>query len=424
MRHPAAAVGVGALAVASGAAVVQGVAHRREAARGYDLPAVPGVRDPEFARLTEALTGAPVTDGNTFTLLRNGRIFSAMLGAIRSAQRTVDFATYVYWTGDIAEEFVVAIEDRARAGVEVNVLLDAVGAARMDRRLVARMRRAGATVVYFRPPRWNTVRKLDHRTHRKILVVDGRVGFTGGVGIAEEWTGDCQDERHWRDTHVRVEGPAVRGLYAGFQENWSEATRTILAGDHLPALEPQAGGHRAQVTRSSASHGTTDAEELVYLVINAARHRLWLASAYFAPRAAFVDALVAAAGRGVDVRLLVNGSRTDKETVRQAGRRSYARMLADGVRIFEYQRTMLHAKIFTVDGAWASVGSINLDNRSFELNDELTLSVFGPEFAGQLDEQFVADVADSTEVTAEGWRRRPLTSRLTELAVGAVRQEL
>ncbi len=419
------AVAAGATVAGIGSTVLRARRHRKIAALGYAVPEIPDVRDPALERLVEALTGSPVTGGNSVTVLRNGcRIFPAMLQAIRSAEHSVDFATYVYWTGSIAEEFVVALVERARAGVEINVLLDAVGAAKMDRALVAALEDAGVTVAWFRPPRWYTTHKLNNRTHRKILVVDGRVGFTGGVGIAEEWTGDCEDPDHWRDTHLRVDGPAVRGLYAGFQENWVEATRAILVGEHLPELPAGRGGVRAHVTRSSASHGSTEAEELFYVAISAARERLWLTSAYFAPRAAFVEALIDAAQRGVDVQVLVNGSKGDKEVVRQAGRRSYTRLLEGGVRVHEYERTMLHAKIMTVDRSWATVGSINMDNRSIALNDELNISIFDDDVTRVLDDHFEQDLADSDEIDLGRWRRRAPLARLKERSSGAARQQL
>src|SRR3712207_6336739 len=214
------------------------------------------------------------------TLFRSCEIFPAMLEAIRSAERTINFATYVYWTGSIAPEFAGALAERAEAGVEVNVLLDAVGAARMDHSLAERLERAGARVAWFRPVRWWTLHKLNNRSHRKILVVDGRVGFTGGAGIAEEGTGDCEDPDHWRDTHVRAEGPAVRDLLGGFLGNWAEAPGTILTGrGHLPVLEPYEDGAPAQVTLSSAEKGSTDAEHLFDAAIACARERLWVTRA-------------------------------------------------------------------------------------------------------------------------------------------------
>lgn len=398
---------------------------RHEATTGFTLDDPPAVGDPAFGRLVESLTSAPVRHGNRVEVLRNGcRFFPAMLEAIRAAERTIDFSTYVYWTGEIAEEFAAALSERARAGVDVNILLDAIGAAQMDRALVTEMEEAGATVVWFRPPHWHDLNKLDNRTHRKILVVDGRVGFTGGAGVAEEWTGDCEDPDHWRDTHVRVEGPVVRDLVGGFQDNWSEATGTILTGDHLPHLEPHPDGVPAQVTRSAAGHGATDAEELFHAAIASARDRLWITSAYFAPRGAFVDDLIAAAARGVDVRVLVNGPNGDKEVVRQTGRRSYERLLGGGVRIFEYQPTMLHAKIVTVDGVWSTTGSINLDNRSFTLNDELNLSLTDATVAAAFDADFERDLEDSRELDASRWSGRSMPQRFRETVAATLRPKL
>ncbi len=404
----------------------EAVQYRRTAARGLDLldPPAPGSSD--FARLVEALTVAPLRQGNRVTVLKNGcEIFPAMLEAIRTAEWTVSFATYVYWTGSIAPEFAHALAGRARAGVEVNVLLDAVGAAKMDRSLVDQLKEAGATVAWFRPPHWYTLHKLNNRTHRKILVVDGRVGFTGGVGIAEEWTGDCEDPDHWRDTHVQVEGPVVRDLLGGFLDNWAEATGCILSGErHLPDVGGFDDGIQAQVTRSTAQKGSTDAEQLMYSAIACARERIWLTTAYFAPRRAFVDALCDAAARGVDVRVLTNGPHINKELVRQAGRHCYDRLLVCGVRLFEYQRTMLHAKVVLVDANWASLGSINFDNRSFALNDELNISFRDAAVVADLEKHFHRDLDDARELDLATWRTRPLTAKLDELRGALLRREL
>ncbi|HZD69257.1 MAG TPA: phospholipase D-like domain-containing protein [Actinomycetes bacterium] len=416
---------VGGLGVAALYAF-EAVQYHRTAGKGFEFqdPPAPGTAD--FARMVEALTVAPLRQGNRVTVLRNGReIFPAMLAAIRSASTTVNFATYVYWTGSIAPEFAQALAERAEAGVEVNVLLDAVGAAKMDRALVERLERAGATVAWFRPPKWYTLRKLNNRTHRKILVVDGRVGFTGGVGIAEEWTGNCEDPGHWRDTHVRVEGPAVRDLLGGFLDNWAEATQCILSGpDHLPDVRGLDDGLQVQVTRSTAEKGSTDAEHLFFAAIACARERIWLTTAYFAPRRAFVDALCDAVGRGVDVQVLTNGPHIDKQVVRQAGRRSYERLLECGVRLFEYQRTMLHAKTLMVDSAWATVGSVNFDNRSFALNDELNLSMRDRTVVAELEKHFLTDLDDARELDLAGWRARGAAARARELGGALVRREL
>lgn len=400
--------------------------YRRTAAKGYQLqnPPTPGTAD--FARLVEVLTVAPLRQGNRVTVLRNGsEIFPAMLAAIQHANETVNFATYVYWTGSIAPQFAQALGERAAAGVEVNVLLDAVGAAKMERGLVDQLERAGATVAWFRPPKWHTLHKLNNRTHRKILILDGKVGFTGGVGIAEEWTGNCEDPEHWRDTHVRVEGPVVRDLLSGFVDNWAEATGRILSGrQHLPDVDGFDDGIQAQVTRSTAQKGSTDAEQLFYAAIACARERIWLTTAYFAPRRAFVDALCDAVRRGVDVRVLTNGPHTDREVVRQAGRRCYQQLLARGGRIFEYQRTMLHAKVLLVDSHWVTVGSVNFDNRSFALNDELNISFRDPGVVAELEKHFLADLEDARELHLAAWRARPLAMRARELASALMRREL
>jgi cardiolipin synthase len=421
-RRAAVAGGVGL----AGLYAFEAVQYHRAGAKGFELedPPAPGTTD--FARLVEALTIAPLRHGNRVTVLRNGdEIFPAMLDAMRSAQRTIVFATYVYWTGSIAPEVAAALAERAEAGVKVNVLLDAVGASKMDRSLVKRLERAGAKVAWFRPPKWYTLHKLNNRTHRKILVVDGRVGFTGGVGIAEEWTGNGQDPGHWRDTHVRVDGPATRDLLGAFLDNWAEATQCILSGpDYLPDIPRLEDGIQVQVTRSTAEKGSTDAEHLFYAAIACAKERIWLTTAYFAPRRAFVDALCDAVRRGVDVRVLTNGPHIDKQVVRQAGRHTYERMLDCGARIFEYQRTMLHAKVLIVDANWATLGSINFDNRSFALNDELNLSVRDRTVVAGLEKHFLADVDDAVEVDLAAWRARPAAVRARELLSAAVRREL
>jgi cardiolipin synthase len=416
---------VGGLGLA-GVYAFEAAQYHRTSGKGFELEDPPAPGTPDFARLVEALTIAPLRQGNRVTVLRNGdEIFPAMLEAIRSAEHTINFATYVYWTGSIAPEFAGALAERAEAGVQVNVLLDAVGAAKMDHSLIERLEEAGAKVAWFRPPKWYTLHKLNNRTHRKILVVDGRVGFTGGVGIAEEWTGNCEDPGHWRDTHVRVEGPAARDLLGGFLDNWAEATQRILSGPHhLPDVGGFDDGVQVQVTRSTAEKGSTDAEHLFYAAIACARERIWLTTAYFAPRRAFVDALCAAVGRGVEVCVLTNGPHMDKQVVRQAGRLAYEQMLECGMRIFEYQRTMLHAKVMIVDANWVTVGSINFDNRSFALNDELNLSLRDRGLTEELEKHFLADLDDARELELAAWRARPVATRARELASAAVRREL
>ena len=400
--------------------------HRREGGEGYDLEADVDVRTEGFLRAVEALTGAPVARGGTVELLINGdRIFPAYLETIDEAERTVNLLTYAYWRGDIAERVADALCRAASRGVRVNVLVDAVGAAKMNRELVRTMEAAGVHVTRFRPPKPYAVRRIANRTHRKLLVADGRVGMTGGVGIAEEWTGDAQDPEHWRDTHVRVRGPVVRGLQGAFAENWLEATGDVLAGeDYLPELPEVDGGGAMQVMRSQAGVGDTNVEALYYLAIASAKETLELTSAYFAPRPAFSEALVKAAERGVRVRILVPGPHIDKQIVRVAGRSSYEQLMEAGIEIWEYQPTMLHAKTLVVDGAWSSVGSVNFDNRSFQLHDEVTLCVQDEGFAARLVDSFEADLEKAERFDLERWRERPLMRRAGQAASRLLRREL
>jgi cardiolipin synthase len=402
--------------------------HRREHGDdGYTLHGdALDVRDERFMATAEALTGAPISTGDDVELLINGdEIFPAFLETIAQAERTINLLTYVYWRGEIATEVGEALCRRAQEGIEVNVLLDAIGTAKMERGVIKRMRECGVRVARFRPLKPYAIRRANNRTHRKILVADGRVGMIGGVGIAEEWTGNAEDPEHWRDTHVRIRGPVVRGLQGAFADNWLEATGEVLTGDaYLPDLERVDCGGPMMIVRSSAGVGDTDIEALYFLALASARERIDLTAAYFAPRPAFIAALTEAAERGVEVRVLVPGPHIDKGFVRIAGRGTYDELLGAGVRVFEYQPTMLHAKTLTIDGAWSSVGSVNFDNRSFQLHDEATLCVQSERFAGRLTEQFERDLEASDEMRAGRFARRPKTQRAQERVLQLARREL
>jgi cardiolipin synthase len=421
-RWPAAIAAFGVAWYAS-----ESLRHRREEGHGYALHGEPlDVGSGDFLAACEALTAAPISHGDDLDLLINGdAIFPVFLATIRDAKRSVNLETYVYWRGDIAHDVARCLCEKAREGVEVNVLLDAVGTLKMDGSLLEDMEEAGVHVARFRPPRPYAVRRLNNRTHRKLLVADGRVGLIGGVGIAEEWTGDAQDPDHWRDTHARVTGPVVRGLQGAFAEHWLEATGQVLVGpDYLPDVEPGEGGGPMQLVRSSAGVGDTNVEALYFLALACARETIDLTAAYFAPRPAFVDALCDAASRGVRVRVLVPGEHIDKEFVRIAGRAVYAELMDCGVEVYEYGPTMLHAKTLVIDGAWATVGSVNFDNRSFQLHDEATLCVQSSTVAGQLTEQFERDLEVSERITPRRWNHRPLHHRLRERAMVFARREL
>lgn len=414
------------LGLGAGSAALYGygvVKYRHTAARRFTMSDPPSPGSREFSTLVELLTGGPLRQGNRVEVLRNGcRTFPSMLAAIRSATRTIDFSSYIYWPGEVTDEFSEAFMERAAAGVEVNMVLDAWGSAKLDSDHVERLRRSGVNVCFFRPPHWYTVHKLNNRMHRRLLIVDGAVGFAGGVGIADVWAGDAHDPDHWRETHVRLEGPAVHDILGGFIDNWAEATGQLLGSRHFPELQSFDDGVPVQVTRSSPVTGGTAAAQLFYAAIAGAKERLWLTTAYFAASGAFLEALCEAADRGIDVRVLTNGSRIDKEIVRQTGRRLYGPLLEAGVRIFEYEQTMLHAKVLVVDGVWGNVGSANYDHRSLALDVELSVSFEDPGVCAEFEKHFLDDADVSHELSLEEWRERPVLERAVEYAGELARQ--
>jgi cardiolipin synthase A/B len=383
------------------------------------------VQDEQFARSMSGLLGPPLVPGNRVTVLLNGdEIFPAMLEAIRSARRTITFETFIYWRAQIGREFAEALAGRARAGVKVHVLLDFVGSNKMDPALLDLIRAAGGEVEKFHPLCWYHLSRMNNRTHRKLLVVDGRVGFTGGVGIADEWLGHAQDPQHWRDTHFRVEGPVVAQMQAAFMTNWIKTRSEVHhTEDYFPELGP-VGSHFAQMFHSSPEQGSEDIRLMYLLSIAAARKYILLEQAYFVPDDLTVELLVAALKRGVRLEVITPGPRIDHSAVRRASRSRWGALLEAGARIYEFQPTNLHAKVMTVDGVWSSVGSTNFDNRSFRLNDEANLNLYDAAFASRLEEIFEQDKARSQEVTLDEWRRRPWPEKLLEHTAGLLRSQI
>jgi cardiolipin synthase A/B len=371
--------------------------------------------DSQFRRSMGVLLGPPILDGNQVQVLLNGdRIFPAMLADIRRARRTITFETYIYWSDSIGREFAQALSERAQAGVKVHVLLDWVGSSKMDEEALKRMQESGVQVERFHKPEWWRPWRLNNRTHRKVLVVDGEVGFTGGVGIADQWRGDAQDAGHWRDTHFRAEGPVVAQMQAVFNDNWLKATGRVLDGEaYFPKLAAR-GAQPAQMFSSSPTGGSESMHLMYLMVITAARHSIELSSSYFVPDELAVRALVAAAKRGVRVRIIVPGTTIDSETVRKASRALWGPLLAAGVEIWEYQPTMFHCKVLVADGLLVSVGSTNFDNRSFSLNDEANLNVLDAAFAQQQTAVFEADLKRSRRITLQAWTARPWRERALE----------
>ena len=381
--------------------------------------------DPQFDRAMGVLLGPPILEGNRFEVLVNGdAIFPAMLAAISGARETITFESYIYWSGAVGRAFAEALAERARAGVRVHLLLDWLGSSKLDPSQLALMETAGVEVRRFHEPSWYHLARFNNRTHRKLLVVDGRIGFTGGVGIADEWSGNAQDPAHWRDTHFRAEGPVVAQMQAVFMDNWIKVTGNVLHGaGYFPAIAV-AGRSRGQVFSSSPEGGSESMRLMYLLAITAATRSIDLSSAYFVPDALTQAALVSAAKRGVRIRIITPGEHMDAETVRRASRAGWGALLRAGVAIHEFQPTMFHCKVLVVDSLWTSVGSTNFDSRSFALNDEANLNIDDAAFARRQVDIFEADLARSKPITLQAWEQRPVSEKLLEHAAALLRTQL
>lgn len=369
--------------------------------------------DPGFADYVASLVGTAATDGDRYISLTNGdQMYPPMLAAIRAARRRISFETYIYEDGRLADLFTDELIAAARRGVDVRIVVDALGSERLGNETVERLTRGGCRIVRFNPVRWYSIEEINYRTHRKILVVDGELGFTGGAGVADYWMGNAQDRAHWRETQIEVHGPAVRYLEAAFYENWIEA-----GGETTPALDPApapAGHARSVVVWSSPVAGNSNVKLLYLLTIAGARRTLDIQSPYFITDESTGFAIDHAVRRGVRVRVLVEGDITDARAVKFAGRAAYERMMQQGIAIHEYEPTMMHAKAVIADGVWSIVGSANFDNRSLELNDEINIGVADADLARQLTSQFEADLQRTHRLELDGWRRRPRLERARE----------
>ena len=391
----------------------------------YQIEHTYGVNDPEFFGSALALSNPVPLPGNKIELLQDGdAYFPAMLAAIRNAKKTVNFQAYIVYSDKVGRAFRDALSERARAGVEVRVLLDGVGSGwGLDNSDVRMMKDAGCKFAYYHPLLSWRIDRTNRRSHRRILTVDGRLAFTGGAGFAEQWSGHAQDAKHWHDVQVRVEGPLVSALQNAFEEHWIKTFGETLSGaDQFPALPP-AGTMKAQ---SIASHSFSMAPVPLTeaIAFAAAEKRIWITNAYCAPSDDQVELLVKAVQRHVDVRLIVPGQHNDQPMTKSAGRSAYGKMLEGGVKIFEYQKTMIHTKAMVIDGMFALVGSSNLDPRSSEINEELDLAVYDQEFGRTMEAMFASDLARSTEYTLQQFKNRSLWERTTEWVMVPFRSQL
>ena len=388
------------------------------------------VGDASFFRTIEAHTGAPIVAGNRIEVLLNGdQTFPRMLRDIKTAKATITFAQYLYEDGSIAHELAQAFAERCRAGVKANILLDRHGSGRVPAEIIHTLKDAGCNVEYFRQVEadgiifpWRLLR-YNYRSHRRVLVVDGRIGFTGGYGISEAWTGNGRMLEHWRDTNVRIEGPVVSFLQTAFAESWLETTGIAIGGDdYLPHLD-NVGSVRAQIVKSSPLGGSFQNYMLFLLSINSAKKTILITNPYFIPDEVMTDALVKAAGRGVRVAILTPGT-IDNRFTYTASRSHYGPLLLGGVEVFEYKAAFMHAKTIVVDGVWATIGSTNIDNRSFALNQEINLTVHDSTVARHLEEVFREDLKYSEPVTYEQWRSRGIFERVFEFFSFPIREQL
>lgn len=381
--------------------------------------------DADFRRALGILLGPPLLGGNRITTLVNGeQIYTVMLDAIRTAQTNITFETFVF-RDEVGARFVDELSSAARRGVKVHMLLDWLGSRTMDSGLLAAARAAGCDLQIYHPPSWYHLGRLNNRTHRKLMVIDGRLGFTGGAGMGVEWSEGLSGLPPWRETHFKAEGPVVAQMQAVFIDNWIKATGRVLHGaEYFPQLPGDVGKMEAQMFGSSPVGGSESMHLMVLLALAAAKTSIDIENAYFVPDRLTVESLCAAARRGVRVRIVVPGRYTDTRLGRWAAHGLYGELLEAGIQIFEYQPTMMHCKVLVIDGVWSSVGSANFDDRSFRLNDEANLNVFSEELAREQTSLIDADITRSRRMVLKRWRNRAFSRRLNERLALLLRSQL
>jgi cardiolipin synthase A/B len=382
------------------------------------LPGSESVSSEQFLWNLEAIADAKLNHCNKIEVFTNGeQFYEAELAAIRSAKKNVNIEAYIFQQGEIAGRFVEALTERARAGVQVKLVIDGLGSLGTRDGYFDELKKAGGKFAWYHPLRWHTIPHYNNRTHREILVIDGTVGFIGGAGIADHWYKQTkEDQPRWRDTMVRLEGDAVPNLQATFAENWLEAFGELIAGpDYFPIIKRDRAQTAMIVNSTPTRGGSTRARVLIQSLLASAHKSILITTPYFLPDESMRDELIRAEKRGVQVKLITPGKKSDHMVTRSSSQRSYGKLLEAGIRIFEYQPAMIHAKILIVDGVWSVVGSTNFDNRSFGLNDEVNLAVFDKDLATRLQEDYARDLAESKEISYQEWAHRPFWRRGPEL---------
>ena len=390
----------------------------------YGLDHELAVDDEEFLPTMSGATGVPCVAGNRIDVLNNGKQFyPAMLDAIAHAEVSITIEAYIYWAGDVGLEFARALAAKGSAGLRVKILLDAVGSTRVGEEILKILEGGHCQLAWYNPIRYYSIGRFNHRTHRKSLIVDGRVAFTGGAGIADHWMGDARDPSEWRDMQIRIEGPAVTPLQTGFAHNWLQTTGELISGPLFYPVQAAAGTLTAQTIMSSPEIGASTARIMYYLSIICARRSIYIANPYFLPDAAAMDALIEAKSRGVEVKIMVSGIHNDNWLARRNSVRLFGPLLRAGIEILEFNRTMLHHKTMVVDGLWATVGTTNFDNRSFAHNEENNVCCHDRGFARQFQEMFEADISGCDRVDLERWQRRGPGQRLAEIVASLLEEQ-
>lgn len=412
------AIGTGAMAF------VSYVITPEESAPRYGLDHEFAVDDEEFVASMEGATGVPFAPGNRLDVLNNGDAFyPAMLLAIEAAELSITIEAYIYWAGKIGRQFAEALAAKSRSGVRVKILLDAVGSSTIGEEILHVLEDGKCQLAWYNPMLWRRIGRYNHRTHRKSLIIDGRVGFTGGAGIADHWRGDARGPHEWRDIMIRLEGSAVTALQTGFGQNWLQTTGELISGPIYYPPHERPGSLDLQTIMSSPEIGASSVRIMYYLSIICSRESIYIANPYFIPDVAAIEALLDARRRGVDVRIMVSGKYNDNWLARQNSVRLYGPLLRAGIRVFDYDHTMLHHKTMVVDGRWVTVGTTNFDNRSFSHNEESNVCCYDERLANRLNRTFEADMDGCVEVTHAMWKRRGIFRRAGEVLASFLEEQ-
>ncbi len=397
----------------------------RESSPKYGLDHEFSIDSEEFCSSIVGATGVPYLRGNRLDIFNNGdEFYPAMLSAIEQAQHSITVEAYIYWAGWTGEMFAKALSGKCREGVKVKILLDAIGSATIGDEILHILEAGGCQIAWCNPLRWYSLGRFNNRTHRKSLIIDGRVAFTGGAGIADHWWGNAQDPAHWRDIQIRMEGPAVLPLQTGFAQNWLQTTGELISGYEYYPPSSETASVELQTILSSPTTGASSVRIMYYFAIVCARRLIYIANPYFVPDQAAIDTLIEAKQRGVDVKIMVAGEHNDNAMVRRSATRLYGELLEGGVEIYEYNRTMLHHKFMVVDGLWGTVGTTNFDSRSFAHNEENNVCFFDPPSVEKLRATFEKDLEICDRISLDKWRRRGSWAKTMELLCSMLKDQM